>query len=442
MLKHGRSGVVLALVLALSARVGLAQDASKDEEIQDLKRRLEALEKKQQEQQAKEAALPGAAVVADPVEEKWYDKVHVGGGVRTEYRAAEVDLGPTGNKTKYTSDFTLDSARLYTGGKINDWLSATLNAEFTANHAVALPGAGLTTTGSPQVLDAIAQVKVMNELNIFMGRMLPATDRSNSDGPYYLNTWDFPFLSDGFNAAGTTGDRDTGVTVWGDVGNFKYWAGIYEGNDHGAPTATVGDRLLYAARVQYNFFDAEPGYYLQSTYYGDKRVLAIGLVANYQGGAVLTPGGGVTAYGNVAADFLWEEKMAMLGDGVPFVEAAYYYFGRHGIGTESTATLAGPFDVGAGTGFLFSVGYLIPGKVGWGQFQPTFRYQGFNSATTNAVLNPPPPGRNSTNRAEYDLGVNYVMVGHNARITFAYSHIDVSGPKEFGQYVIGTQFQF
>jgi hypothetical protein len=422
MVKHGWSTGVLAFVLALSARAGLAQDTSKDDEIQDLKRRLEALEK---QQQARDAQTPGAAIVSEPVEEKWYDKVHVGGGVRTEYRAMEVDFG---SKTKYTSDFTLDSARLYTGGKINDWLSATLNAEFTA--------------GGASVLDAIAQMKVMNELNIFMGRMLPATDRSNSDGPYYLNTWDFPFLSDGFNAAGRTGDRDTGVTVWGDVGNFKYWAGIYEGQDHGAPTATVGDRLLYAARVQYNFFDAEPGYYLQSTYYGDKRILAIGLVANYQGGAVLTPTGGVTAYGNVAVDFLWEEKMAMLGDGVPFVEAAYYYFGRHGIGTESTATLAGPFDVGAGTGFLFSVGYLIPGKVGWGQFQPTFRYQGFNSATTNAVLNPPPPGGNSTNRAQYDLGVNYVMVGHNARITFAYSHIDVSGPKEFGQYVIGTQFQF
>src|SRR5579883_2762159 len=109
MVKHGWSLGVLALVLALSARAGLAQDTSKDDEIQDLKRRLEALEKKQQEQQERDAAAPGAAVVAEPVEEKWYDKVHVGGGIRTEYRAMEVDLGPTGNKTKYTSDFTLDS---------------------------------------------------------------------------------------------------------------------------------------------------------------------------------------------------------------------------------------------------------------------------------------------------------------------------------------------
>jgi hypothetical protein len=399
-----------------SARASFAQDAaSKDEEVKDLKRRLELLEKKDQEKQAP----PGSAIVSDPVEEKWYDKVHVGGGIRTEYRAAETDFG---NKTKYSSDFACDNARLYTGAKINEFLSVTLNAEFMA---------------SPAVLDAICQMKVSDTFNIYVGRLLPATDRSNSDGPYYLSTWDFPFLSDGFNAAGKTADRDDGVTFWGDVGAFKYWAGIYEGNDHGAPTATFGDRLLVSARVQYNFMDLEPGYYLQSTYYGEKKILAVGLVANYQGGGTGIPTGGVTAMGNVAVDFLWEEKMAALGDGTATVEAAYYYFGRHGYGVPApVGSLAGPFDTGAGTGLLLSVAYLIPGKVGWGQFQPHIRYQGFNESDTSGH-NPTP-----NNRAQYDLGVNYVMMGHNARITFVYSHIDVSGPKEFGQYVIGTQFQF
>jgi hypothetical protein len=418
MLRHGWSGVVAAVfMMALSARVGYAQD--KDEEIQDLKRRLEILEK---DKQAKETVAAGSAVVTEPVEEKWFDKVHVGGGIRTEYRASEVDFG---NRTKYTSDFSLVSGRLYTGGKINEFLSATLNAEFTA--------------AGPSVLDAICQMKVANEFNIFVGRMLPATDRSNSDGPYYLSTWDFPFLSDGFNAAGKLGDRDDGITFWGDVGAFKYWAGVYEGNDHGAPTAIYGDRLLYSARVQYNFMDPEPGYYLQSTYYGEKSILAVGLVANYQGGAVAPFGGNavLTSMGNVAMDFLWEQKMAVLMDGTATVEAAYYYFGRHGFGETGTpGSMAGPFDVGAGTGFLFSVAYLIPGKVGWGQFQPHIRYQGFNESETSAH-NPV-----ANNIARYDIGVNYVMVGHNARITFVYTHTDITGPKEFGQWVLGTQFQF
>ncbi len=411
MLRHGWSGVVAAVfMMALSARVGVAQD-NKDEEIQDLKRRLEILEK---DKQAKDAAAPGAAIVTEAVEEKWYDKVHVGGGVRTEYRAAETATG------KYSSDFSLGSGRLYTGGKINEIFSATLNAEFTS--------------GGASVLDAICQMKVANEFQIFVGRMLPATDRSNSDGPYYLSTWDFPFLSDGFNAAGKLGDRDDGVTFWGDVNAFKYWVGVYEGNDHGAPFANKGDRLLYSARVQFNFMDAEPGYYLQSTYYGDKKILAVGLVANYQGIGTGTPAGGVTAMGNVAVDFLWEDK---IGEGVATVEAAYYYFGRHGFsGPTTPGALAGPFDTGSGTGFLFSVAYLIPGKIGWGQFQPHIRYQGFDeseSSTNNPTAN---------NVARYDIGVNYVMVGHNARISLVYTHNAVTGPQEFGMVVLGTQFQF
>ncbi|HZE99601.1 MAG TPA: hypothetical protein VE981_21525 [Planctomycetota bacterium] len=412
--------VTAILVTVMSARAGFAQDSSsKDEEMRDLKRRLEILEK--EKQQREQQAPAGAAVVTEPVEEKWYDKVHVGGGVRTEYRAMEVPVGTT---SKYTSDFTLASGRLYTGGKINDVFSATLNAEFTS--------------GGASVLDAICQMKVADAFNIFVGRMLPATDRSNSDGPYYLSTWDFPFLSDGFNAAGKLGDRDDGITFWGDVGAFKYWAGVYEGNDHGAPTAAFGDRLLVAGRVQYNFMDPEPGYYLQSTYYGDKNILAIGLVANYQGGGTgIGAGTGVTGFGNVAVDFLWEQKLSFLADGTATVEAAYYYFGRHGFSVPVTpGDLGGGFDTGSGTGLLFSIAYLIPGKVGWGQFQPHFRYQGFNESETsghNPVAN---------NHSSYDLGVNYVMVGHNARITFVYTHTDVTGPKEFGQYVIGTQFQF
>lgn len=415
MLRHGWSGVVAAVfMMALSARVGFAQDA-KDEELRDLKRRLEILEK---DKQTKEAVTPGSALVADPVEEKWYDKVHVGGGVRTTFRAQEVPL-PGGDSAK-SRDFTLESGRLYTGGKINDFLSATLNAEFTS--------------GSAAVLDAICQMKVSDGLNIFFGRALPATDRSNSDGPYYLSTWDFPFLSDGFNATGKLGDREDGVTVWGDVGNFKYWVGAYEGFDHGTPTANFGDALLYAARVQFNFLDPEPGYYLTSTYYGEKSILAIGLAANYQANAA---GGAIehANYGNIVLDFLFEKKLDFLLDGTLTVESAFYYYGRSGFGAAEGGVST--IDVGAGTGFLFSVAYLIPGQVGWGRFQPHIRYQGFDESATNAVKNP-----TADNTARWDIGVNYVMVGHNARISLVYSHTAVTGNEEFGMWTLGSQFQF
>jgi len=396
----------------MAARVATAQDApAKDNELEDLKRRLEVLEKEKKARDAKSNA-PAAVNLMDPAEDKWYDKVKVGGGVRASFRTV-TDAAPNG--TDRSADFALESGRLYTGGKITEWLSATLNAEFTTNNAA--------------VLDAIAQLKVSDEFNIFIGRMLPATDRSNSDGPYYLLTWDFPFLSDGFNATGKLGDRDDGITFWGDIGKFKYWVGVYEGNEHAG--AAVHDAVLYAARVQYDFLDPESGYYLSSTYYGEKNVLAVGLVANYQSraaGTTLDPVG----FGNVALDFLWEGK---LGDGVATVEAAFYYFGRHGY--DAVAGGAGPFDTGAGTGVLFGVAYLIPGKLGWGQFQPHFRYQGFDEVESATIKNPTP-----SNIARYDIGVNYVMSGHNARISLVYTHVDLSGPSKSGMLTLGTQFQF
>jgi hypothetical protein len=418
------------VLLSLFARAATAQESQPSgEEIQDLKRRLEILEKEKADRDAKNNATPDVELM-DPAEEKWYDRVHVGGGVRTTFRSA-TQGAPDGHHP--SENFALESGRLYSGGKITEWLSATLNAEFTA--------------GGASVLDAIAQIKVIDEFNVFMGRMLPATDRSDSDGPYYLSTWDFPFLSDGFNAASgnNVGDRDNGVTFWGDISHFKYWVGAYEGHQ----SVARRDCLLYAARVQYDFFDAETGYYLSSTYYGDKKILAVGLVANYQNDALGTTAKPESS-GDVCLDFLWEQKLDFLGDGVATVEAAYYYFGRHGFGTGVSPV--GPFDLGAGTGFMATVAFLIPGKLGWGQFQPHIRYQGFEEANAGIPRNP-----TEDNLDRWDFGVNYVMAGHNARISLVYSHITHRGgsangatppgvidthDKQTGEITLGTQFQF
>jgi hypothetical protein len=420
MLNRGWSGKLLCGVLfIMAARVASAQDeASRDEELRDLKRRLEILEKEKQEREAKNNAPP-EALLMDPSEDKWTDRVKVGGGIRTSFTSA-TQGAPNGHNP--STDFALDNARLYVSGKITDWLSATLNTEFTS---------------SPAVLDAIAQFHIANEFNIYTGRLLPATDRSNSDGPFYLSTWAFPALSVGFNAAGTgtNGLRDTGVTFWGDISNFKYWAGMYEGHAR----TTGQDELLYSARVQYDFMDAETGYYLSSTYYGDKKILAVGLVANYQRNAA---GAGVAAgfnkpFGNVAIDFLFEEKLSALGDGTLTAEAAFYYYGRHGLDDTASdvngAFFTGGNDLGAGTGLLASVAYLIPGHVGWGQFQPHIRYQGFEQTAAG-------PG----NATQWDFGVNYVMSGHNARVSLVYSHIVTRelADKQQGMIVLGTQFQF
>ena len=56
--------------------------------------------------------------------------------------------------------------------------------------------------------------------------------------------------------------------------------------------------------------------------------------------------------------------------------------------------------------------YLIPDKVWIGQFQPYFRYTNVMPST-------------SSNRDAYEGGVNYVIDGHNARVSLSWTYGDL-----------------
>jgi hypothetical protein len=71
--------------------------------------------------------------------------------------------------------------------------------------------------------------------------------------------------------------------------------------------------------------------------------------------------------------------------------------------------------------------YLIPGKVGIGQFQPYVRYVNIMPI-------------NSTNRNIYESGLNYIIDGHNARVSLMYQYGDLlnKGNLNFGSDVAGS----
>ena len=79
-------------------------------------------------------------------------------------------------------------------------------------------------------------------------------------------------------------------------------------------------------------------------------------------------------------------------------------------------------------GDSFSTGllYLFPQQIGIGQFQPYVRYNGVY-----------PDG--SSDRDEFETGVNYVIDGHNARVSLIYQYGDLSskGIFNFGPDVRG-----
>ncbi len=144
------------------------------------------------------------------------------------------------------------------------------------------------------VLDAVARIELNPKFNIWAGRFLPPSDRANLAGPYYNNHWGVyqdgiqnghPFIFQG---------RDNGVVYWGDFAKkIKVSVGAFDGQ-----TATGRPEVIGAARVQIDFWDAEEGYYLNSTYYGAKNLLAIAGATQVQSGNTAT-----------TVDFLMERKL-------------------------------------------------------------------------------------------------------------------------------------
>ncbi len=101
----------------------------------------------------------------------------IGAGLRLSYESVE-DAAPNGDRS---NDFVVNSTRVYMSGRVMKALGATLNFE--------RDGSGNTPDGL-RVMDAYVQYEPMPEFNIWFGRMLPASDRANLDGQFYLNVWD------------------------------------------------------------------------------------------------------------------------------------------------------------------------------------------------------------------------------------------------------------
>jgi hypothetical protein len=330
-------------------------------------------------------SLPFGQAFADPT-------VSVGAGVRTSFTHYEEDGVPD-----EVDDFALNSARIYLSGKVTDNISLMFNTEYNGS--------------SVDVIDAVAQFSFSEGFNIWAGRFLPPSDRANLYGPYYASHWGVytDGIQDGYPF--TTTGRNDGVAYWGQYGMLKLSAGLFD-----VPSTYGSSDVLSAARAQLDFWDAEGGYYLNGTYYGDKDLLAVGVAAQNSAGE--------NAY---TLDFLLEKKLA--GAGVITVEAEYAkYDGLGGYigGTKSD----GAYVLGA---------YLFPAQVGIGKFQVLAK---FGQVTFEDNTPPITPGELDQDTLE--LNLNYIIKQFNARISAFY--IDRSyeaGAAEDGdtQYGIGLQVQ-
>jgi len=341
----------------------------------------------------------------------------LGMGLRTSITDDSNGSSSGGNSTTAS----LDSIRLYVNGQLTKDIGATFNTERDAN-------------GNIEVLDGYARYQPLDGFNVWVGRMLPPSDRSNLDGPYYLSSYNYPGVVSRYPAK--FDGRDDGATVWGKLFSKRltYAFGVFDGHNRIAGASNQGDNPLYAGRIVYNFWDVEdnPGYYESSTYYGTADILTIGIVGQSQkdGVGTLSKSGDFTAW-NV--DGLLEKKA--FGGGAVTLEGAYYHYNTGGVtdvpsNFNSAGATANVGGITQGEAYLISAGLLFPQEIGIGKFQPVVRYQEFDASLTHI------------DTRQTDASLNYIIKGHKARLSLDYAHVETTGQHSSDQVTGGLQLQF
>jgi hypothetical protein len=359
---------------------------------------------------------------------KW---VKLGVGLRASYNRVE-DGGATAG---HADGFNVDNARIYLSGQAHPYIGFEFNTDINNAQGFEDVGDTFDNGGEMRILDAVIKMKLTDSVNLWVGRFLPPSDRANLSGPFYQNSWEFPWAQFGYH--NIFQGRDDGMTLWGQVdgGKFKWAVGLFEGVDGatGAPHPNDDDHVMFTARVVANLLDPEPGYYNQSTYYGEKEILAIGASIFNQTSAVGLP----SAIGHYTAwniDILWEH--ALENCGVVTVEGAYYDF------DDDDAAQSDPSGIFTdtsrqGDSYFILASYLMPNEVNLGnlsgRFQPSIRYLEYERDFAAA----------GDRADQIDYQLNYIMEGHNSRIAMVMSSRRRTGvgDRDF-IFRLGYQVQF
>jgi len=235
-------------------------------------------------------------------------------------------------------------------------------------------------------LDAVARFEFSSKFNIWAGRFLEPSDRANLYGPFYAHHWNVytDAIQDGYNFVYQ--GRDNGVAYWGDFGKkvkTKISVGAFDG-----ASATGNPDVIGAARVQFDFWDAEDGYYLNGTYYGDKNLLSLGVASQIQSGNTAT-----------TVDFLLEKKLANAG--AFSIEAEYANYNGLGGYLPNAAKSQGAYGLAS---------YIFPKAVGIGKFEILGKFAKAASHGQKTYI---------TQRTT-EVNLNYLIKQFNARVMTFY----------------------
>jgi len=380
------------------------------------------------------SAYAGGMIKGD--DDKW---ISVGVGLRTSFTAKE-NSAPNGDE--YSTDFNLDNARVYINGQLHKYIGFTFNTE-CFNCSVKPAGQEFGSNSAMGLLDAIAKFEVHPMFNIWAGRTLLPSERGELNGPYYHATYDgfrTPFFpadqSGNFNSGAGLYGRDNAVVLFGKVhpaGTHLLYAVSVSQGLRGLSGMNREGSLMYTGRLQWNLLNDEdnPGYYTSGTYYGtggDIFAIAANVQHQKDGAGSASTGGGLRTadFTGMSADVLLEKLMP--NDlGVVTFNAEFKRFWADTGKTTATSSDAS-FNMFDGVSWTVYGLYLIPTQVGWGRFQPYMRFTSIDPRYGNL-------------RQEWEPGINYVINGHNARMSVFYRYGDSGAGPAGAAYATSSSSQ-
>ncbi len=325
----------------------------------------------------------------------WYQYVEHGkkdGGDLNDFMARRFYLYLKGDVTPYFSFFT------------------HIAADRIGQEGLDRPSLGLGS--GIAVRDLWITLKLNEAFKIQAGRMyVPLTRNYGTTSTKCMLTTDLPFLQGGIRGnifyAQKVG-RDDGVTIWGNPldGLIQYRFMVGEGVEN---DDNPDDNLRFAGRVAVNLLEPEKGWFNKGTYLGKKKVLSLGF--GYDTQMDLTLNGREDQDNRVwTADVFFDHP---IGEGAVTVEAAYIDI-QNCTQTHNFSELAAGDDA---ENWYIQSGYLLPGKVGPGRFQPYMRYE--------AVY------VDDKDDTEFmSAGLNYFVKGHNAKISLDYTYVDQESDRD------------
>jgi hypothetical protein len=325
---------------------------------------------------------------------------------------ARVNTVVQGANRAKLNDYRFDSILVVPGfkGQVRPWFSYTFNA---VGYAESFDGATL------RILDATAQFKPAEELQVWAGRLVVPFDRFNLSGPFRNLIWAFPGIYDGRPRIGGENSpfgRDSGAAVWGSIGGgtFKYYAMVHQ-LEH------LERSPRFSGRVSLSLLDREAGYFVSSSYLGEKTTIALGAGVQYQSNGRLQPSMDATQPPAVLGD-LWAAtgdvfvEKVLGASGTFTLEAAYYHY------DENRALDRGYYGV---------LAYLLPWQLGVGKAQVGFRAQRAHASER---------APEEHDLSGIDASASYLMNGFNLRLAADYSRQWLGDGRTSNAILLGLQF--